>query len=363
MQFYVKASERRRTHFYHAPLQWRESSAQSARTVQPTPRHTTPMTTEAPTEPAPAAATPAEAHADAPPPPAAAAAGPADAPPAPALAPAAAVTQAEKGVEEVPGPAPAGEMPAGEGGEAGKEGGKPTADAAAVAADPTPSPHSHLKKRKVALFVAYVGAGYYGMQYNKALPTIERALRDAIAAAGGIAPANVCDDFSKIGWSRAARTDRGVSAVGQVVSLRLLLDEVDEDHPADPVPAINAALPPAIRVLGCARVVASFDARKACDRRRYEYLLPAWALDPTAAVARTDAKEKGGTGGEGGGGGGGGGAGAGAGAGADTPATQAGEAEGAAPQPPPPPPAPFVFDEAARARVNAVLRQYEGTHK
>lgn len=60
---------------------------------------------------------------------------------------------------------------------------------------------------------------------------------------------------------RSARTDKGVSAVGQVVSLKMLL-----------VPGvlerINANLPPTIRVLGYTRVTGSFDARLHCDKRR-----------------------------------------------------------------------------------------------
>ena len=35
-------------------------------------------------------------------------------------------------------------------------------------------------------------------------------------------------DFQKVGWMRAARTDKGVSAVGQCVSLRMMLE-----HPTD----------------------------------------------------------------------------------------------------------------------------------
>lgn len=37
---------------------------------------------------------------------------------------------------------------------------------------------------------------------------------------------------------------------------------------------------PQIRVLGYTRVTKSFDARRLCDRRRYEYILPAFAFDP-----------------------------------------------------------------------------------
>jgi tRNA pseudouridine38-40 synthase len=129
------------------------------------------------------------------------------------------------------------------------------------------------------------------MQYNKDAPTIEGALRDALVAAGGISASNA-DAFAKVGWSRAARTDKGVSAVGQVVALRLL-------HPvADMTAAVNAHLPDGIRVLGAARVTAGFDARKSCDRRRYEYILPAHAFDPGACRAKADKGKKEGKGGE-----------------------------------------------------------------
>lgn len=46
------------------------------------------------------------------------------------------------------------------------------------------------KKRKVALFMAYVGHGYNGMQRNPGVPTIEEDLFKAIANAGGISDAN-----------------------------------------------------------------------------------------------------------------------------------------------------------------------------
>jgi len=45
-------------------------------------------------------------------------------------------------------------------------------------------------------------------------------------------------------FQRAARTDKGVSAAGQVVSLKMFLD-ID-----NPIEKINANLSPQIRVLG-----------------------------------------------------------------------------------------------------------------
>eukprot|EP00878_Enallax_costatus_P040999 GHUV01047430.1.p1 GENE.GHUV01047430.1~~GHUV01047430.1.p1 ORF type:complete len:176 (+),score=54.05 GHUV01047430.1:683-1210(+) len=43
-----------------------------------------------------------------------------------------------------------------------------------------------------------------------------------------------------------------------------------------------------IRVFGVQRTTDGFDARKYCDKRKYEYILPAWVFDPQAcSTART----------------------------------------------------------------------------
>lgn len=132
------------------------------------------------------------------------------------------------------------------------------------------------KKRKVALFLMYVGHGYQGMQRNPDCKTIENDLFKAIHNAGGISEANSDDQgFQKIHWSRAARTDKGVSAMCQVVSLMMVL------HPPGMVERINQHLPEQIRILGYQRTVRGYDSRKACDKRRYEYIFPAWVFDPS----------------------------------------------------------------------------------
>jgi len=46
------------------------------------------------------------------------------------------------------------------------------------------------KKRKVAIFLSYVGHGYQGMQRNPGAKTIEDDLFNAIHRAGGISEAN-----------------------------------------------------------------------------------------------------------------------------------------------------------------------------
>ena len=75
------------------------------------------------------------------------------------------------------------------------------------------------RKKKIALFFGYNGDGYQGMQRNPGAKTIEDDLEKAIVLAGGIAETNA-GDFGKVHWNRAARTDKGVSAVGQVVSFK-----------------------------------------------------------------------------------------------------------------------------------------------
>lgn len=132
------------------------------------------------------------------------------------------------------------------------------------------------KKRKVALFLSYVGHGYQGMQRNPGCKTIEDDLFEALHKSGAISDANADDTgFQKIHWARAARTDKGVSAMCQVVSLMMI------PYPDDLIEIINSNLPDVIHVLGYQRVVRGFDARKTCDQRRYEYIFPAWVFDPS----------------------------------------------------------------------------------
>ncbi|XP_002985091.2 tRNA pseudouridine synthase A [Selaginella moellendorffii] len=131
------------------------------------------------------------------------------------------------------------------------------------------------KKRKIAIFVSYSGYGYQGMQRNKGCKTIEGDLEEALFKAGAIAESTFGDP-RKIDWARAARTDKGVSAAGQVVSGRFFVD------PPGFVERVNSHLPKQIRVLGFTRVTGTFSAKNLCDRRRYEYVLPVFALDPAS---------------------------------------------------------------------------------
>ncbi|KAK0389051.1 hypothetical protein NLU13_2627 [Sarocladium strictum] len=128
-------------------------------------------------------------------------------------------------------------------------------------------------KRKVAVLIGYSGTGYKGMQVNGDEPTIERDLFRAFVAAGAISKANA-DDPKKSTLVRCARTDKGVHAAGNVISLKLIIE--DEDI----VEKINDALPEQIRIWGIQRTMNSFSCYQMCDSRWYEYLMPAYSLLP-----------------------------------------------------------------------------------
>jgi tRNA pseudouridine38-40 synthase len=85
-------------------------------------------------------------------------------------------------------------------------------------------------------------ACFQGMQINPGVATIERSLRDALVLSGGISKDNE-NRFSVLKWCRSARTDKGVSALGQVVALRLM-------HPDGLLQRLQSHLPSKIKVFG-----------------------------------------------------------------------------------------------------------------
>ncbi|KAI7728102.1 hypothetical protein M8C21_032977 [Ambrosia artemisiifolia] len=128
------------------------------------------------------------------------------------------------------------------------------------------------KQQKVAIIFAYCGAGYQGMQANPGAKTIEFELQQALFLSGSIPqPDRHCP--KRFHFARAARTDKGVSAIGQVVSGTFYVD------PHGFVERINNNLPGKIRVFGFKDVTTSFSAKKCCVGRKYVYLLPVFALD------------------------------------------------------------------------------------
>lgn len=128
-------------------------------------------------------------------------------------------------------------------------------------------------KKKVAVLIGYAGTGYKGMQINHHEKTIEGDLFAAFVAAGAIAKRNA-DDPKKSSFVRCARTDKGVHAAGNVISLKLTIED------ADIVEKINEKLPEQIRVWSIQRTNNAFNCYQSCDSRWYEYLLPSYTLLP-----------------------------------------------------------------------------------
>lgn len=151
--------------------------------------------------------------------------------------------------------------------------------------------HPKRRKRKVAVFLGYIGENYYGMQMNPGVITIEQVLLTAFYRAGLISEANK-DSLSKINWMRAARTDKGVSAAGQCVSAKL---ECEVDRVIDPiiVDTINHHLPADVQVYGLLRATAAFNARMDCHRRRYEYMFPVRLLGGPNSPQKEEQKGEG----------------------------------------------------------------------
>lgn len=108
--------------------------------------------------------------------------------------------------------------------------------------------------------IEYDGANYFGFQRQiVAQPTIQGEIEKALAKISQ----------SRIQISGAGRTDRGVHALGQVISF-----EVNWHHSEDALQkAINANLPEDIVILQLKKVTSSFHPRFDAKSRAYEYLI------------------------------------------------------------------------------------------
>jgi len=126
-------------------------------------------------------------------------------------------------------------------------------------------------RNKYALLFMYSGEGYYGLQRNWEFPSIENEIMDALLKLDLISQAE--HSFpSKVFFQRASKTDKGVSALGNAISIRIkYYDELVKD--------LNAVLPQQIRLLDAVRATKKFDARWRADSRTYSYLMPTftWA--------------------------------------------------------------------------------------
>jgi tRNA pseudouridine38-40 synthase len=109
----------------------------------------------------------------------------------------------------------------------------------------------------IKIILAYDGTGFVGWQRQAAGTSIQGLVEDALRPLAG-------QDVAVAG---AGRTDAGVHALGQAASLTL--DRSIE--PATIVRALNARLPPEVRILSAQEVPASFHARFSARGKSYRY--------------------------------------------------------------------------------------------
>jgi tRNA pseudouridine38-40 synthase len=110
--------------------------------------------------------------------------------------------------------------------------------------------------RTLKLVVQYEGTQYLGWQLQPTGPTLQQVIEEAIARV--IGPHRI---FA------AGRTDAGVHALGQVVTVR-----TGKAMPAAELHrALNGILPPDIAVLSCDVVPNEFDPRRDALRKLYRY--------------------------------------------------------------------------------------------
>ncbi|MBI3634945.1 MAG: tRNA pseudouridine(38-40) synthase TruA [Candidatus Rokubacteria bacterium] len=114
------------------------------------------------------------------------------------------------------------------------------------------------------LVLSYDGTDYAGWQTQPDVPTVQRLLTDT--ARDLLGPA------ARV--TGASRTDAGVHALRQTVSLSA---ETGLD-PAAIQGALNAALPPAVRVVSATLAGPDFNARRAAVGKRYAYLVDNGAI-------------------------------------------------------------------------------------
>lgn len=145
---------------------------------------------------------------------------------------------------------------------------------------------SKTNKRKVALFLGFLGTKYGGFQMNPEQRTLQAEVELALYRSGMLSKSNFGTPH-KYSWSNSARTDKGVHACAQVCSVKVELPEADWENnsPANdrldgPRKRLEAHLPSDIRVLDIVRTTRNFCAKTQRDRVRYQYMIPSFLMHP-----------------------------------------------------------------------------------
>lgn len=143
-----------------------------------------------------------------------------------------------------------------------------------------PFDFSKYNTRFIALKFSYLGWNYNGLAIQKEptpLPTVEGTILEAMNKCK-LVPSMNPNDFK---FSRCGRTDKGVSALNQVISLNVRsnlspeeqIDPINDPKEIDYLNILNNILPADIKIHAVSlRPPKNFDARFSCNSRHYKYI-------------------------------------------------------------------------------------------
>jgi tRNA pseudouridine38-40 synthase len=147
----------------------------------------------------------------------------------------------------------------------------------------------NLPKRKYAIIHGYFGQDYSGNTKNPGVHTVEEELENALYKEKFISPCNY-GNLKKVNWMRASRTDKGVSAIMNVVSVKLHkypdIDEIDMKN------KLNKVLPKDIKIFRIIEVSDHFDSKDNNNNREYHYIIPTFVFEKKQKKENDDEKEE-----------------------------------------------------------------------
>ena len=132
-------------------------------------------------------------------------------------------------------------------------------------------PAKQYEKRRIAIRLLYLGWDYDGLVIQETTrKTIEHHLFHALTLT------KMIDDRETCNYHRSGRTDIGVSAFCQVISLdvRSTGQEEELNYPF----LLNKVLPPEIKCISWSAISSEFTARFSCKQRCYKYFFPRSSL-------------------------------------------------------------------------------------
>lgn len=129
-------------------------------------------------------------------------------------------------------------------------------------------------KIRVGLMVGYNGSGYHGLQLNKTLNTIEKAMAECLYEADAISKRNA-EDPSKIHFKSSSRTDKGVHAALNMVSVKIEVGITEELTSRLRELLVRRG----IHLYGIVRLTKGTVPSRQAESRVYEYIVPTFFLE------------------------------------------------------------------------------------